>query len=63
MMTVCPVGTLTPDAVATPATWLKWQSLQGLAQILGHESLNMTSIYAKRGEEQLQASVETMQYS
>ena len=37
--------------------------LVGLAQILGHENLNTTSLYTKRKEDELQQAVETMQYS
>jgi site-specific recombinase XerD len=36
--------------------------LVGLAQILGHESLNTTSIYTKRGQDELQASIDGLQY-
>ena len=37
--------------------------LVGLAQILGHESLNTTAIYTKRAEDELQQAMEKMQYS
>lgn len=33
-----------------------------LAQILGHESLNTTSIYAKRGQDELQQRVDELRY-
>jgi len=36
--------------------------LVGLAQILGHESLNTTSIYARRGHDELQASIDGLRY-
>ena len=36
--------------------------LVGLAQILGHESLNTTSIYTRRGQEELQASIDGLRY-
>ncbi len=36
--------------------------LVGLAQILGHESLNTTSIYSRRGQDELQASIDGLRY-
>jgi site-specific recombinase XerD len=36
--------------------------LVGLAQLLGHESLNTTSIYTKRGQDELQASIDGLRY-
>ena len=36
--------------------------LVGLAQILGHESLNTTSIYTKRGQDELQARIDDLRY-
>ena len=36
--------------------------LVGLAQILGHESLNTTSIYTRRGQDELQASIDGLRY-
>jgi integrase/recombinase XerC len=37
--------------------------LVGLAQVLGHENLNTTSIYTKKRQEELQQAVEAMGYS
>ncbi len=34
----------------------------GLAQVLGHESLNTTSIYSRRGQDELQASIDGLRY-
>ena len=36
--------------------------LVALAQILGHESLNTTSIYTRRGQDKLQASIDGLRY-
>ncbi len=36
--------------------------LVGLAQILGHESLNTTSLYARRGQDELQESIDGLRY-
>ena len=36
--------------------------LVGLAQILGHESLNTTSIYTRRGQDELQERIEGLRY-
>ena len=36
--------------------------LVGLAQILGHESLNTTSIYTRRGQDELQANIDGLRY-
>ena len=36
--------------------------LVGLAQILGHESLNTTSIYTKRGHDELQQKINDLRY-
>jgi len=36
--------------------------LVGLAQILGHESLNTTSLYTRRGQDELQASIDGLRY-
>ncbi|MCH7687195.1 MAG: tyrosine-type recombinase/integrase [Planctomycetes bacterium] len=36
--------------------------LVGLAQILGHESLNTTSIYTRRGQDELQARIDGLRY-
>ena len=36
--------------------------LVGLAQILGHESLNTTSPYARRGQDELQERIEGLRY-
>ena len=36
--------------------------LVGLAQILGHESLNTTSLYTRRGQAELQASIDGLRY-
>jgi site-specific recombinase XerD len=36
--------------------------LVGLAQILGHESLNTTSIYSRRCQDELQASIDGLRY-
>ncbi len=36
--------------------------LVGLAQILGHESLNTTSIYTRRRQDELQASIDGLRY-
>ena len=33
-----------------------------LAQILGHENLNTTSIYSRRGQDELQASIAGLRY-
>ncbi len=36
--------------------------LVGLAQILGHESLNTTSIYTRRGQDELQERIDNLRY-
>ena len=36
--------------------------LVALAQILGHESLNTTSLYTRRGHDELQASIDDLRY-
>ena len=36
--------------------------LVGLAQLLGHESLNTTSLYTRRGQDELQASIDGLRY-
>ncbi len=36
--------------------------LVGLAQILGHEILHTTSIYTRRGQDELQASIDGLRY-
>ena len=36
--------------------------LVGLAQILGHESLNTTSLYTRRGQAELQSSIDGLRY-
>ena len=36
--------------------------LVGLAQILGHESLNTTSIYTRRGQDELQERIDGLRY-